>query len=89
MYTLSDSRSDDRFVMKLAALTGPLGPQDDPTLSLEIRDGDGWKKIDETTPHPDAWTATFRVKNWDASRDIPYRLSLSLTSRDGRWSIWV
>lgn len=86
MYTLSDSRSDDRFVLKLAALTGPLGPQEDPTVSLEIRDGDGWKKVDESAPHPDAWTATFRVKNWDASRDIPYRLSLSQTSRDGKRS---
>ena len=32
MYTLSDSRSKEGFVLKLSALTGPLGNEDNPTV---------------------------------------------------------
>jgi hypothetical protein len=45
MYSLSDSRSDDGFVMKISALTGPLGANDNKDVELFVqRDGD-WQSL--------------------------------------------
>lgn len=74
MYTLSDSRSDDGFVMKLSALTGPLGKDDNRTVELQIQKDGTWTSLGEAELHPDAWTATFRIANWDEKVDTPYRV---------------
>ena len=65
MYSLSDSRSDDGFVMKISALTGPLGANDNKDVELFVqRDGD-WQSLGTAALDTDAWTATFRIPNWD------------------------
>ena len=74
MYSLSDSRSKDGFVLKLSTLTGPLGKEDHKEVELQVRLDDQWTTIGKSTLHEDAWTATFRVPNWDATRDTPYRV---------------
>ena len=61
MYSLSDSRSDEGFVMKISALTGPLGDEDNHEVELLIQDNDEWKSLGHATLDPDAWTATFRI----------------------------
>ncbi|MEM0927431.1 MAG: alkaline phosphatase D family protein, partial [Planctomycetota bacterium] len=74
MYTLSDSRSDEGYVLKLSALTGPLGSLDQHDVKLEVlRDGE-WVSLGTALLDPDAWTATFRIPNWDASSDVVYRV---------------
>jgi alkaline phosphatase D len=83
MYSLSDSRSDEGFVMKISALTGPLGAEDNDQVELQLRQGDRWVTAGNATLDSDAWTATFRIANWDASADTPYRLVYREKHRDG------
>lgn len=83
MYSLSDSRSDEGFVMKISALTGPLGADDNQEVELLIeRDGD-WKSLGTAPLDSDAWTATFRIANWDQTKSAPYRLVYREKGRDG------
>lgn len=74
MYSLSDSRSDEGFVLKLSALTPPLGENDNGALGLQVRRDGTWKSMGTATLDRDAWTATFRIANWDASADVPFRV---------------
>lgn len=74
MYSLSDSRSKEKFVMKISALTGPLGKQDNHTVELQVKRGRNWKSLGNAKLDPDAWTATFRIANWDESKTTPFRL---------------
>ncbi len=72
MYSLSDSRSDEGFVMKLSALTGPLGADDNHDVELFIEKDGQWKSLGTAPLHQDAWTATFRIANWDEKIETPY-----------------
>ncbi|MBM82111.1 MAG: twin-arginine translocation pathway signal [Planctomycetaceae bacterium] len=84
MYTLSDSRGDEGFVLKLSALTGPLGKDDNKTVELHVpKDGDT-VRIAEAELNMDAWTATFRIPNWDATKATPYTLVYRMKSKDGK-----
>lgn len=75
MYSLSDSRGDDGFVMKISALTGPLGDDDNNTIELAIKKNGHWIPAAEKAKlDPDAWVATFRIANWDETTETPYRL---------------
>ena len=74
MYTLSDSRSEEGFVLKLSALTGPLGKDDNKHVELQIERDGRWDTIGETELHADAWTATFRIPNWNEEADSRYRV---------------
>ena len=74
MYSLSDSRSDEGFVMKISALTGPLGKQDNHTVELQAKFDDEWKSLGQTDLDTDAWTATFRVPNWNEKQNTPFKL---------------
>ncbi len=82
MYSLSDSRSDEGFVMKISALTGPLGEADNKTIELQIQKGGSWQSLGTASLDTDAWTATFRVPNWDAAQETPYRLVYREKHRD-------
>jgi len=83
MYSLSDSRSDEGFVMKMSALTGPLGEKDNQNVELQIQQGGKWKSIGSSKLDTDAWTATFRIANWDEKSETPYRLVYSEKGTDG------
>ncbi|OYP28380.1 alkaline phosphatase D family protein [Rhodopirellula sp. MGV] len=74
MYSLSDTRTDEGFVLKLSALTGPLGEADNKDLELQFQDGSDWTTAGTATLDTDAWTATFRIANWDASKSVTYRV---------------
>ena len=45
MYSLSDSRGDEGFVMKISALTGPLGNDDNKDVELLVRRGEDWQSL--------------------------------------------
>jgi len=76
-YTLS------RGTLKLTAQMPPLGVRDSQSVGLEVgRDGQ-WKQVAEATIDPAARTATFRVDDWDASADIPYRVTYALANKQG------
>ncbi|NNJ25553.1 alkaline phosphatase D family protein [Alienimonas chondri] len=74
MYSLSDSRSDEGFVLKMSALTGPLGEKDNRNVELFVERDGGWQSLGTAELDSDAWVATFRIPKWDASTDKPYRL---------------
>lgn len=72
-YTLSDSRGDEGFVMKLSALTGPVGESDNHEVELFTQEGDTWKSHGTATLDNQGWIATFRIPNWNEKRDAPFR----------------
>jgi alkaline phosphatase D len=76
-YTLS------RSVMKLTAQLAPVG-NDSRTVQLQIQETGqpGWQTINEVEIDPLARTATFRVADWDDSRDVEYRVAY--TSKQGK-----
>lgn len=83
MYSLSDSRSDEGFVMKISALTGPLGKQDSSVVELQVEQDGKWKSLGEAELHQDAWTATFRIPNWNEKVETPYKLIYLEKGKDG------
>ncbi len=83
MYSLSDSRTKEGFVMKISALTGPLGAQDNHEVELQIEKDGAWKSYGTAKLDPDAWVATFRVPNWDEKKATPYKLVYREKHKDG------
>jgi hypothetical protein len=83
MYSLSDSRTKEGFVMKISALTGPLGAQDNHDIELLIEKDGAWKSLGTAKLDTDAWTATFRIPNWDEKRATPYKLVYREKHKDG------
>ena len=79
-----------RDVMKMTAQMPPVGPRDTPTVRLQTQapqnqalGSSEWKTIAEEHIHSLARTATFRIPDWDSSRDVPYRLAYALTGPGG------
>jgi hypothetical protein len=83
MYSLSDSRTDEGHVMKISALTGPMGAGDSQVVELLVQKGGAWKSLGEAKLDPDAWVATFRVPKWDAKQATPYKLVYRQKHKDG------
>lgn len=84
MYSLSDSRSDEGFVLKMSALTGPLGVDDNQQVELMIQRDGQWLSQAMATLDTDAWTATFRIANWDQTRSTPYKVVYRETHPSGQ-----
>jgi hypothetical protein len=84
MYSLSDSRGDDGFVLKISALTGPLGEKDNQEVELHVQSDDGWKSLGSAELDTDAWVATFRIPNWDETKETPYKLVYREKKLDGK-----
>ncbi len=78
-YTLS------KGVLKLTAQMAPV-ILDKAPVKLQIKRKDTWVTIKETSIDKDARTATFKVKNWTETHDIPYRLNYK--TDDGEHSFW-
>jgi len=76
-YTLS------RGVMKMTAQMAVLGEDDESAVALQLKQNGGWSTVAEDEIDADARTSTFRVPNWDSSRDTPYRLVYALRGTDG------
>ena len=83
MYSLSDSRSNEGFVLKISALTGPLGKQDNQKIELQVKVDGNWKSLGHTALDTDAWTATFRIPHWNEKAATPYRLLYRELKKDG------
>ena len=84
MYSLSDSRTHEGYVLKISALTGPMGKDDSHVVELEVNRGGKWKSLGAAALDMDAWVATFRIPNWNEKVATPYRLTYREKSRDGR-----
>jgi len=72
-YTLSKS------ILKMTAQMAPMGEEDGKAVTLQVRKvRNRWQTIGEATVDEMARTATFRVQDWDGSKDTPYRLVYNL-----------
>jgi hypothetical protein len=83
MYSLTDSRTPEGFVMKISALTGPMGRDDSQVVELHVRRDGAWQSLGEAKLDPDAWVATFRIPHWDEKKATPYKLVYREKHRDG------
>ncbi|MFK5920680.1 MAG: alkaline phosphatase D family protein [Verrucomicrobiota bacterium] len=83
MYSLGDTRGDEGFVMKLSALTGPLGEKDNQEVELFLQQNGQWKSHGKAPLDPDAWVATFRLPKWNEKMETPYKLVYMEQHKDG------
>ncbi|MBB5032536.1 alkaline phosphatase D family protein [Prosthecobacter vanneervenii] len=83
MYSLSDSRTNEGFVLKLSALTAPLGAKDNQLVELMVKKGREWESLGTAKLDPDAWVATFRIPKWDAKQATPYKVVYREQHKDG------
>jgi len=67
-YTLS------RGVLKLTAQMAPISRNEFENIDLQIKQDGKWKTIAKSNLIVPGWTAPFRVPNWDATKDVPYRV---------------
>ena len=78
-YTLSKS------ILKMTAQMAPVGKMDGRVVYLQIRKGrKNWQTINEAGIDKMARTATFRIEDWDGSRDTPFRLVYGLYQSEGK-----
>jgi len=62
-------------VLKLSAQLFPLKPDEERLARLELKqEGGDWKEVAKGDVHYPGWDAHFRVENWDASKNVPYRV---------------
>ncbi len=71
-YTLS------RGTLKMTAQMPPIGKKDGQVIDLKTKAGIHWKTISQAPIDSLARTATFRIEEWDVSRNIRYRLAYQL-----------
>lgn len=71
-YTLSQN------VLKMTAQMMPIGKMDSQSVTLEIQKDGIWKLAATTKIIVPGYTALFCIKNWDSSRDTPYRVICNL-----------
>ncbi len=62
-------------VLKMTAQLPPIGDSDGKEVLLEVKSGDQWQEAARSAIDKDARTATFKVENWDDTKDHDYRIS--------------
>lgn len=77
LYTVQDG------TLKLSAQLYPLMADDPHQVTLEIERDGAWQEIATAPVHRTGWTATFRVEDWDTTRDFRYRVRHALGSSYG------
>mgnify|MGYP001415691064 FL=1 len=68
IYTLSNK------TLKLSAQLFPLYPEESRDIILEINKNGKWEKIKTNTINDIGWSTTFKISNWDDSKDTKYKL---------------
>jgi phosphodiesterase/alkaline phosphatase D-like protein len=76
-YTLS------RGTLKLTAQMPPIGDRDNQEVSLQLYQVNEWQTIAHAPIDPDAFTARFRVDNWDDEKQQRYRFAYDEQTKDG------
>jgi alkaline phosphatase D len=77
MYTLNKNQ------VKLMALLPPLGEEDNKQVSLYLKQGLSWRQVATENIDPDSRTAVFKIENWDATRNVDYRVEYILKDKKG------
>lgn len=63
-----------RKVLKMTAQLMPLGESDPLTAELQVQRAGRWAKAADADVISPGWTATFRVEDWDDTKDTRYRV---------------
>ncbi len=61
-------------VLKMSAQLFPLKPEEERVARLEVQRNGQWQEIAKSEVYYPGWDAHFRVENWDASANVPYRV---------------
>jgi hypothetical protein len=64
----------DNGVLKLTAQLYPLKPGEPRQVRLEFQRDRQWTEATTVPVAYPGWSAHFRIENWDATRDAPYRI---------------
>jgi hypothetical protein len=64
----------DRGILKLTAQLYPLKPGEPRKARLEFQREGQWTEAARSSVVYPGWSAHFRIEDWDASRDVPYRV---------------
>ncbi|MCF6268963.1 MAG: alkaline phosphatase D family protein [Melioribacteraceae bacterium] len=67
-YTLGNN------ILKMTAQMAPIGKTDPQEVALEIKENGSWQEISKTKIITPGYTATFKVTNWNSSKEISYRV---------------
>ena len=60
--------------LKLTAQLYPLYPDETREVRLEVRRDGEWQQVAAANVHEWGWSATFRIADWDDTKDVPYRI---------------
>ena len=66
--------TQDGGTLKLTGQLYPLFPDESREVWLEIKREGKWREISRVKITYPGWTAHFRVKDWDSTKDVPYRV---------------
>ena len=64
----------DRGVLKMSAQLYPLMPGESREVRLEFRNGEEWKLVAKQDVNELGWSAHFRIKDWDNTKNVVYRI---------------
>jgi hypothetical protein len=81
-YTLNDK------TVKLTAQMAPMGEANDEFVLLRVKEGGKWATIAKSKIDPLARTARFRLKNWQAGEDVPYRIQYACQVSPGKKTVF-
>lgn len=81
MYTVS------KGTLNMSVQMPPLGMEDNHTLELQVDGPEGFRPVATTGVRPDSRIGVFRVKEWDVSRDQPYRIVYVESDKKGKETI--
>ena len=73
--------TQDHGTLKLTAQCFPLLPEEPKVVTLELKLDGRWVLVDKEHVQYPGWSVHFRLEDWDASKNIPYRLSLGVLSK--------
>ncbi|MDA9830872.1 alkaline phosphatase D family protein [Akkermansiaceae bacterium] len=87
MYSLS------RNTLKLTAQLPPMDLANTSDLLLEVRNGEAWQTVAsapiDTTDNLSSYTATFRVSDWDDTREIEIRTTITIDGTQYHWNGFI
>lgn len=81
MYTLSDE------TLKITAQLAPLTDEEGRKIFLEIKPENKWIYLQEVSMDTLSRTASFRIKNWNYDKDIPFRIACKYYSEGEQMEI--
>ncbi|MBI9016110.1 MAG: alkaline phosphatase D family protein [Phycisphaerae bacterium] len=71
-------------ILKLTAQMAPIGPAESQFVQLQILKDKQWHALEKSQIHPLSRTATFRIPQWNDTKDTPYRLCYEYTQTSGK-----